>query len=93
MRHINESRKARLIKAMENKLSRSKHRAASLKERLIALSAYNVLKRGFSILHKTDGAIVRNAAEVAPGDLLTASLFKGRLSLRVEEVHDDEREN
>ena len=93
MRLLNESRKTRLLKAMENKLSRAKHKASSLTERLVALSALNVLQRGFSILHKSDGNIVRRASEVSPGDTLTASLFKGKLRLRVEEVHDDDREN
>ena len=93
MRHISESHKARLIKAIENKISSSKQRRFSLEEKLIALSAYNVLKRGFSILQKTDGTVVRSASEVAPGDILSAKLLEGKLTLRVEEVNADGREN
>lgn len=93
MRHIAESRRDRMLRAIDHKLSRARQRSAALHEKLLALSALNVLKRGFSILHKSDGTIVRSSTEVSPGEILSAQLLNGRLRLKVEEARDDGREN
>lgn len=91
MRHISESRRARLLKAIDNKVARAKQRSHALTEKLLALSALNVLKRGFSILQKADKSIVRSSREVSVGEILSAHLFDGKLTLRVEEVDSDGR--
>lgn len=84
-----ESRKSRLIKAMDLRLINYKHRLHRGHEKLLALSALNVLERGFSILQKQNGSIVRNAKDVSAGEIITGRLFSGKLKLRVEEVEDE----
>ncbi len=51
--------------------------------RLRLLDPRNVLKRGYALL-RLDGKIVKDAADVAPGDRLTAELRDGRVVTRVE---------
>ncbi len=83
-----ESKKARLLKAMDYKVINWKHRLHRGHEKLLALSALNVLERGFSILQKDDGTIVRNAKDVSAGEIITGRLSSGKLRLRVEEVEE-----
>jgi exodeoxyribonuclease VII large subunit len=50
---------------------------------LSALSPYNVLNRGYSILKKSDDSIVSCADEVSEEEELLAILARGKLSLRI----------
>lgn len=83
-----ENRRSRLHKAMEFKVNNWQHRLGRAQEKLLALGALNVLKRGFSILQKADGSIVRSAADVAVGEIISAQLSSGKLKLKVEEVQE-----
>jgi len=56
-------------------------------EKLLALAPLQILNRGFAILRKTDGSIVRNANEVESGDELEAILRTGSLKLTVQEAN------
>lgn len=82
------SNKARLLKAIDFKTNNYKHRLARSHEKLLALSALNVLERGFAILQKTDGTIIRSYKDVQTGDLIIGQLSKGKLKLRVEGVEE-----
>jgi exodeoxyribonuclease VII large subunit len=53
--------------------------------RLHALSPLAVLDRGYSIVAKGDGTIVRAASAVDPGESLAVRLAAGRLQVRVED--------
>lgn len=68
----------------------TKHQAdklSALAERLDSLSPLNVLKRGYSLTHNLrDGAVLRDASDVLPGDWLTTRLARGRILSRVEQV-------
>ncbi|MBX9722639.1 MAG: exodeoxyribonuclease VII large subunit, partial [Candidatus Obscuribacterales bacterium] len=88
MTQVVENRKARLLKAMDFKMNNMQHRLRRGHEKLVALSALNVLKRGFSILQKADGGIVRNAADVQVGEMLVGHLSSGKLRLKVEEIEE-----
>ncbi len=50
---------------------------------LRALSPLATLERGYAVLRTPDGAVVRDADDVGPGDLLDARVARGRLSLEV----------
>ncbi len=52
---------------------------------LHAVSPLATLGRGYAILQRADGQVVRTAAEVAPGEWLGARLAEGTLRLRVED--------
>ena len=47
------------------------------------LGPENVLQRGYAILRKKDGRIVREVGDVLPGEVLTGFLRKGKIPLRV----------
>jgi exodeoxyribonuclease VII large subunit len=70
-----------LARAAQARLERARAGLAGLSGRLASLSPLGVLTRGYAIVRRsTDGAIVRGAADVAPGD---------RVSLRVAEAEID----
>lgn len=83
-----ESKRARLNKAIDFKMNNAHHRLKRAEEKLLALSALNVLKRGFSILQKADGQIVRSVADVQVNESITAILFSGKLTLKVEAIEE-----
>jgi len=47
--------------------------------RVVALSPQATLDRGYAVVQTTDGAVVRDAARVAPGDRLRVRLAEGEL--------------
>ena len=51
--------------------------------KLHALSPLNVLNRGFSVTQTADGRILRDAADVNPGDKLKIRLANGKLNAEV----------
>lgn len=83
-----ETRKARLLKAVDHKMHNSEQRLRRAHDKLLALSALNVLERGFSILQKADGSIIRKASEVKAGEIITGHLYSGKLKLKVEELDE-----
>ena len=58
---------------------------------LSALSPYATLERGYSIVRVPDGAVLRDAAQVAKGDEISVRLQRGELGARVESVRDSGR--
>jgi exodeoxyribonuclease VII large subunit len=52
---------------------------------VVALSPAATLKRGYSVLQREDGSVVRDAAEVAEGDKLRARVAEGGFAVRVSE--------
>jgi len=73
----------RMLHAVSNLLSKAQHSWAQNSQQLQALNPQNVLSRGFSILRRSDGHIVRSANEVSDGDILEGILFDGSLKLVV----------
>jgi exodeoxyribonuclease VII large subunit len=79
----------RMTHRMAHSLNSAEHKWRQNHEKLSVLGPKNVLSRGFSILRKLDGQIVRTYEDVKPGDILEGILFQGRLKLRVEEVEPE----
>ena len=52
--------------------------------RVAALSPAATLARGYAVVQRADGALVRDPAEVAEGELLRVRVSGGRLGVRVE---------
>ena len=50
------------------------------------MSPLATIARGYSIVQRGDGRVVRNTRDVAAGDAVHARLADGRLQLRVEAV-------
>jgi exodeoxyribonuclease VII large subunit len=67
------------------RIENSRHQVDGLSQTLHALSPLNVLGRGYSITRKlADGAVLRDATQVAPGEVIETVLNSGRVTSRVE---------
>jgi exodeoxyribonuclease VII large subunit len=77
----------RLGRALRQRLGQLRQRVDATAARLETLSPLNVLRRGYSLTRReADGAVVRNAEQVRPGDRLVTHVEHGRLTSRVEEI-------
>jgi exodeoxyribonuclease VII large subunit len=70
--------------AIARRLAHDALRLRGLARSLEAISPLATVARGYSILRRDDGRVVRRVDDVAPGDRLTARLADGDLALRVE---------
>lgn len=76
-----------LDRTFDSTLKRSAFKLGSLDARLRALSPLSVLDRGYALVFAADGAIVRSAAQLASGDIVTTRLAEGSFTSRVEAGH------
>jgi exodeoxyribonuclease VII large subunit len=75
---------ARLRAAGIAQLHRARERLAPLVRTLHAVSPLATLDRGYAIVSREDGAILRNAADARPGTIIEARLSTGRIRAKVE---------
>ena len=61
-------------------LDRADDGVAHTRARLLALSPAATLRRGYAIVQRADGTVVRSAAEVAPGERLTLRFAEDQLT-------------
>jgi exodeoxyribonuclease VII large subunit len=73
----------RLAAAARRRLDQSAERVARLGAHLEHLSPQAVLGRGYSIVRRIDGAVVRDSAEIALDDPLSLSFARGWADARV----------
>lgn len=76
----------RLQAAIARRLQRDALQLRGLARSLEAVSPLATIARGYSILQRDDGRVVRTTRDVAPGDPVAARVADGRLRLRVEAV-------
>lgn len=76
--------RARPEAALRRRLQRDALQLRGLARSLEAVSPLATIARGYSILQREDGTVVRRIDDVAPGDALQARLSDGRLKVRVE---------
>lgn len=88
------ARLAALVQAMDAAMTRhlaqARRRFATGAARLDALSPLAILGRGYSIVQRPDGAVIRAAREVAVGDALEIRLHSGRVAAIVTATHLEE---
>jgi exodeoxyribonuclease VII large subunit len=77
---------ARRDGAMQRSLEARRGQLGQLGAGMAALSPLAVLDRGFAMVVRADGAIVRDAAPVSPGERLRIRLARGALGVVVDEV-------
>jgi len=65
-------------------LARAEDDISHLRARLLALAPSATLRRGYAIVQRPDGAVVRQAADVAAGERLTLRFADGQLAVRAE---------
>jgi exodeoxyribonuclease VII large subunit len=75
---------ARLRAAGGDTLRRARERLQPLVRTLNAVSPLATLDRGYAIVSTEGGAILRNAADAAPGTLIEARLATGKIRAKVE---------
>ena len=74
---------------VEHRIATSRHRWWQQSQKLNALGPQQVLGRGFSVIRKEDGTIVRDFQSVKTGDRLEALLESGRLIIEVKETKEN----
>jgi exodeoxyribonuclease VII large subunit len=74
---------ARLRGAMQQRVRRAQERLAPLVRTLNAVSPLATLERGYAIVAKADGGIVRETADAPPGSVIEARLANGSIRAKV----------
>jgi exodeoxyribonuclease VII large subunit len=72
-------------RTLKHQLDRADSELAHTLARVVALSPAATLERGYAVLQRADGHVVRSASEVAPGDELRARVAEGGFAVRVAE--------
>lgn len=86
---------ARLTAAAVETMHGRRIRLAGYTDRLRALSPRQVMERGYCLVRRPDGTLLRVAADLTVGDPITVEFARGEADARVEAVHpgdDDARE-
>lgn len=85
----------RLTEAIVDGVHRRRTRLASFQDHLRALSPRRVMERGYCLVRRPDGTLLRAAAELAVDDPITVEFARGETDARVTAVRpgeDDGRE-
>jgi exodeoxyribonuclease VII large subunit len=85
-----DSRLQALASATRQTLMRRRSRLEQAAGKLAALSPVAILERGYSLIFNAQGALVKDASQLAPGDAIQARLARGELEARVESVRPDD---
>jgi exodeoxyribonuclease VII large subunit len=70
--------------AMRHLLQMRRARLEQLNGRLRALSPTSILERGYALVFDHEGRLVKDAAQVSPGEQITARVARGEIGARVE---------
>ncbi|MGW0548658.1 exodeoxyribonuclease VII large subunit [Streptomyces altiplanensis] len=76
---------ARSRRTLGHLLDRADSELSHTRARVVALSPAATLERGYAVLQRGDGAVVRSPGEIAPGDELRARVSEGEFAVRVVE--------
>jgi exodeoxyribonuclease VII large subunit len=74
----------RLHRAARLRLTLATEKLSAAAARLETLSPLNVLQRGYSLTRTADGRLLRDAADVRPGDTIVTRLASGEVTSRVD---------
>lgn len=78
---------ARSGRAIRERVRAARRHLDASTARLESLSPLAVLARGYSVTHRADdGVLIRDAAQVSPGDPINTRVARGEIVSRVEEV-------
>ncbi|MBT2489192.1 exodeoxyribonuclease VII large subunit [Streptomyces sp. ISL-96] len=76
---------ARSRRTLGHLLDRADSELSHTRARVVALSPAATLERGYAVLQRADGAVVRSPDEVTAGDELRARVAEGEFTVRVAE--------
>jgi exodeoxyribonuclease VII large subunit len=77
-----------LSAAVQRYLMRHRSRLDQASAKLAALSPLAILERGYSLVFDAHGTLVKDAAQLTPGDAIQARLPRGEVAARVESVRE-----
>ncbi len=77
--------RARARRCLGSRLDEARTHVVGLRAQVAALSPAATLERGYAVLQREDGHVVRDPAEVSSGDPLLARVAAGRFRVRVED--------
>jgi exodeoxyribonuclease VII large subunit len=77
----------RAARSLRDRTERRRMSLAALRDAMTALSPMATLERGYAVARDARGRILRDAAEVAPGDAVDVVLARGRVDTRIEATH------
>jgi exodeoxyribonuclease VII large subunit len=75
----------RLRQCLGHRLDRAEDELRHTRARVLALSPAATLERGYAVVLRADGGVVRRPADVTAGELVDVRLAEGRLSAEVRE--------
>jgi len=78
------SRLQALSAAAQRLLMRHRSRLEQASGKLATLSPLAILERGYSLVFDAQGTLVKDAAQLSPGDAMQARLARGEVNARVE---------
>ncbi len=81
--HRRRTLEQRLALAQQAAFAVRTQRARTARARLVALSPRAVLARGYALVTRTDGAVVRAAADLAPDATVGLEFARGRATARI----------
>jgi exodeoxyribonuclease VII large subunit len=73
-------------RALAAGLDRAEDDMGHLRARLLALAPSATLRRGYAIVQREDGGVIRSAAEVSPGERLTVRFAAGQLRVTADDA-------
>jgi exodeoxyribonuclease VII large subunit len=83
MRKELEARTATLNTAVRTRLQQRSSRLEQLVGQIQALSPLAILERGYALIFDSSGKLLKDAAEVTPGDEVSATLARGTFTATV----------
>lgn len=75
-------------RTLDHRLERASSELSHTLARVVALSPAATLQRGYAVLQREDGAVVRDPAQVSPGEGLRARVAGGGFRVTVDEAVD-----
>ncbi|RPJ38730.1 MAG: exodeoxyribonuclease VII large subunit, partial [Chloroflexi bacterium] len=85
-RQVIDDLQQRGLRAFRHALQLRRAHLVGLHSRLAALNPQAILQRGYALVQRPDGRLVRSASEVRSGDAVDVRLRDGTLSTRIQKV-------
>ena len=73
----------RIDQAWQHRMVLSQERLSGLQRRLKGLDPRSTLERGYAIVHRSEGELVRSKTQVSGGDLIIVHVADGEFSAQV----------
>jgi exodeoxyribonuclease VII large subunit len=86
MRQVLQGQTSALTSSTRRAIFERRARLDSFTAQLKALSPLNILERGYALVFDAEGKLVKDAAQVQPGDELSARLSKGTITTTVKSI-------